>query len=359
MAGQYLFLGAGSSSATFTGGTITSPISGANGSAATPTYGFTAAPGYGWYYDSVNSTLAASVNGVETVQIGTVNSTPNLHIGTTSTTNLSALTFGVRGGATQVALGFFGSTMVCYSADGTSGYRQFGAAQFFTGSAGTAASPAYVSTTSYTTGLYFPGTNQVGISTNGIAALTFDASQNATFAQGGLTLIGSYANFTLGAKFFGATFINYNNSTGYLTFGTESTSPATARVGVGRTQLQDFGTGTKPSQILMGNLEVSKTANYTVVFADLDVHFDTTGAAGSVAFTMPTPQVGFRAWFTATAAQTMTVVTPSGAIFAPGSLVGATRTVSAGVAAAQYTSFCVECKDGTNYVVTSLTGTMT
>lgn len=47
---------------------------------------------------------------------------------------------------------------------------------------GTAAAPSYSFSSAPTTGMYSPGTNQLGFSTNGVAALTFDASQNGTFA---------------------------------------------------------------------------------------------------------------------------------------------------------------------------------
>jgi hypothetical protein len=58
-----------------------------------------------------------------------------------------------------------------------------GAAQFPQAAPnGTAASPSYGFLNSPGTGIYSPGANQLGFSTNGIAALTFDAGQNAAFA---------------------------------------------------------------------------------------------------------------------------------------------------------------------------------
>ncbi len=299
---SYYFIGpTGTGGTTFTGGAITTPITGANGTAAAPTYSFTNASNYGWYYDSGNSALAAAVNGVETTQL--------------RSTDLR-------------------STVPFLSANGTAG------------------APAFSFTSSATTGMYSPAANQLGFATNGVSFLTVDASGNSTFSAG--------ASFTGTIRSYAALFINYNNNgNGYLTFGNEAASPAIVRIAAGKYQMQDFGTGTKPGYILQGFLPVSKTANYTLTFADMDVHFNNTGAAGSVAFTLPTPQAGFRAHFVCTAAQTMTVVTPSGSIFGPGTLTGATRTISGGVASSQYSSFTVECHDGTNYVAVAISGTVT
>lgn len=203
-------------------------------------------------------------------------------------------------------------------------------------------------------GLYFPAANQLGLATNGVAALTIDASQQTTIGGGGYCFVTSPS----GLRATSAVFVNAGNGGGYLGLGTQAQSPSVVKLATGYYQVQDYGTGTKPSYILQGCYPASKTANYTLVFADMDTHFDNTGAVGPVAFTMPAPQVGYRAWFCCTAAQVLTVTTPTGSIFAPG-LTGATRTVTGTTAANQYTSFCAECKDGTNYVVTCLTGTLT
>lgn len=59
---------------------------GPNGSASAPTYSFTSVPNTGWYYDSTNSSLAASINGTETWQLTSNGALTNL--GTSITNKL-------------------------------------------------------------------------------------------------------------------------------------------------------------------------------------------------------------------------------------------------------------------------------
>jgi hypothetical protein len=61
----------------------------------------------------------------------------------------------------------------------------------FSGSTSTAAAPWLVNGTSTNTGLYFPTTTTLGLSTNGTAALTFTAAQAATFTAS--VTIGNFA----------------------------------------------------------------------------------------------------------------------------------------------------------------------
>jgi hypothetical protein len=55
------------------GGVLTGVLQGVNGTASAPSYSYSGAPSTGWYYDSANASLAATVAGVETVQILTGN----------------------------------------------------------------------------------------------------------------------------------------------------------------------------------------------------------------------------------------------------------------------------------------------
>lgn len=51
----------------------------------------------------------------------------------------------------------------------------------------------------------------------------------------------------------------------------------------------------------------AKTGNYTVLSTDTETHFDNTGAAGTVNFTLPTAVAGYQYTFYVSAAQTLTV----------------------------------------------------
>lgn len=124
-------------------------------------------------------------------------------------------------------------------------------------------------------------------------------------------------------------------------------------------KLRDSNGSDGKGYIIQGQYTVPKTTNYAVTAADNGTHFVTTGAAGSVQFTLPTAAIGLSFKFTATAAQTMTVTVGAGSIFGSGSLTGATRTVSGGTAATQYGSLTVTCYDGSNYVITEAYGTIT
>jgi len=105
---------------------------------------------------------------------------------------------------------------------------------------------------------------------------------------------------------------------------------------------------------------VAKTANYIVLSTDSGNHFTNTGAAGSVAFTLPTPATSLVYTFTCTAAQTLTVVgANSTAIVGPSALVGQTITIAGGVAANQYTTVKVTCYDGTHWIIDYIFGTAT
>lgn len=103
-------------------------------------------------------------------------------------------------------------------------------------------------------------------------------------------------------------------------------------------------------------LTTAKTANYTVLNADTGTTFTNDGASGSVQFTLPTAAQGLWYEFQCTAAQTLTVTTGAGSIFANG-LTGATRTITG--AANRYSCIRVHCYDGTNWVVASSQGVFT
>lgn len=117
------------------------------------------------------------------------------------------------------------------------------------------------------------------------------------------------------------------------------------------------GTTATAGYIIGGTYTVAKTGNYTVLVADNGTHFTNDGAAGSVAFTLPTARAGLTYKFTCTAAQIMTVV--GSAILGPGSLTGTTRTITGSTAAQRYSSFDVVCFDGTNWVMRAGVGTIT
>lgn len=66
---------------------------------------------------------------------------------------------------------------------------------------------------------------------------------------------------------------------------------------------------------------VTKVADYTVTEADNGTHFNTTGAVGTVIFTLPTVQQGLHYRFTSTAAQILRVTgSPADSIIGPGDL---------------------------------------
>lgn len=101
-----------------------------------------------------------------------------------------------------------------------------------------------------------------------------------------------------------------------------------------------------------------KTANYTLLAADSGQHFVTTGAGGSVAFTLPAPAINLTYTLTATALQTVTIVgANSTAIVGPGGLSGQTITIAGTFSASRYTSVKVSCFDGTHWLVEYVFGT--
>lgn len=75
----------------------------------------------------------------------------------------------------------------------------------------------------------------------------------------------------------------------------------------------------------------AKTANYTVVAADVGTCFTTTGATGEVDFTLPTTLAkGFFARFYNTVAQTMKVIAPAGKLVAFNSAAATSVALSTG-----------------------------
>jgi hypothetical protein len=75
--------------------------------------------------------------------------------------------------------------------------------------------------------------------------------------------------------------------------------------------------GDTSGSVLSRILPVSKTSNYTVLSADTNKHFDNTGAAGEVDFTLPAAAAGLHYCFLASAAQIVKIVaTNSDKIFA-------------------------------------------
>ena len=122
-------------------------------------------------------------------------------------------------------------------------------------------------------------------------------------------------------------------------------------------QCTDSATAAKAGYLLMGEYQQVKASSYTLVFGDMDKTFTNAGATGTVVFTLPSPLLGYRAKFLSVAQQTIAVTAPSGSVYGPGSLTGATRTIGS-TTAGQYSSFTV-ISDGTNYYATEITGTVT
>lgn len=278
------------------GGIFTNPYLGANGSVSAPTYSFTASPTTGMYSPAANQ-LAFAQNGVQ-------------------------------------ALLFSGSQAATFSG-------------VILGANGAVGTPAYSFASDPDTGMYWISANRLGLAVGGVNQLDIQNNILAvpgqinvqTYVQTGLSNVAGNAALILGGA---ATSMRFHKH-------------ATAA----SVYYTIDGNTTAPAAINTGALTVAKTSNYTIVLGDIGTHFTNGGASGAVQFTLPTPQAGFVFRFTCIAAQVVTVVTPSGSIFGPGSLSGTTRTITGTTAANQYSSFDVVCYDGSNWVVRGVSGTVT
>jgi hypothetical protein len=150
----------------FVGQTIAGTTSGSggflalSGTAASPTYSFAAAPGTGWYYDTVNSSLAATVSGVEAVQI-TGGANPSLLIGPVST---------------GVSLINAGTNLLNMSGN-------FTATGSFTSAQTSALYPTYRVGGNSLSGMGTTAATSLILFANGVQTLVLDSSQNAVFSS--------------------------------------------------------------------------------------------------------------------------------------------------------------------------------
>jgi hypothetical protein len=117
---------------------------------------------------------------------------------------------------------------------------------------------------------------------------------------------------------------------------------------------------TSPSLVTPLSTEATstKTANYTVLNTDSGQHFDNTGAAGEVDFTLPTYVAGLKYCFTVTAAQTLKVIAPAANKIA----IGTTNSAAAGnmTATAVYSTACIYATTVSNqWAAKSTTGSWT
>jgi hypothetical protein len=135
------------------------PLLGANaGSASSPAY--PVAPGTGWYYDTVNSSLAATVSGVEAVQI-TGGANPSFLIGPVST---------------GVSLINAGTNLLNMSGN-------FTATGSFTSAQTSALYPTYRVGGNSLSGMGATAATSLILFANGVQTLVLDSSQNAVFSS--------------------------------------------------------------------------------------------------------------------------------------------------------------------------------
>jgi hypothetical protein len=277
-----------------------SPSQAGSGTAAAPSLGV--ATGYGWYYDSVNASLAAATAGVQAVRIdasqnitalGTAISIPsasavfNLGPNTSSGIQLKYTAGQLQllnptGGTSSIYVtGATVSGNIYTNASGGSGPTNCGYGFNVAGGA--------------SLGMYNPAVNSIGLATNGLAAVVIDASQNAVFSA------------------------------------TVKYKAATA----------------------------NKTTSYTVLTTDSATTFDNTGAAGQVVYTLPAAAAGLTFSFTNTAAGagfTKAMATGTDKIAQLGVLGGAAGFV---VSTAIWTTITLTCSAAGTWVVTGVTGTWT
>lgn len=183
--GTYYFVGAGTG-----GGTFVNPFLGGNGSATAPTYSFSAASSTGWYYDSVTSSLAASASGQVAAYIKKdTGAFPIMGLGVTPVATQTLTVQGQTSNNSAFVADFrnlAGSSVLRLRNDGQI-LSNVGIG-FVSGYNGSAATPPF--SVNGEGGMYVPGSGRIGLTCGGAAALTFDASRNAT-VTGTVTVAGA------------------------------------------------------------------------------------------------------------------------------------------------------------------------
>ena len=188
MATSYYFIGPTTGGNT-SGTSTASAFYAANGTAALPSYSFTSSTSTGMYSPASNQ-VAFSANGQLAMTIAKdTGAFPIIGIGTAPG---SGVALGIKSQTSDAA----SFAINCSSQAGGTLFWVRGSGQvlgqfFQAASAGTAVTPAFIAANN--TGMYSPGTNQLAFSTNSTVALTFDASQNATF-QNTLSFNGTTTN---------------------------------------------------------------------------------------------------------------------------------------------------------------------
>lgn len=132
---------------------------------------------------------------------------------------------------------------------------------------------------------------------------------------------------------------------------------AISRVSTGILALGNGTAGTTGSGLLLQNVVVAKTGNYTVLTTDTNKHFDNTGAGGEVDFTLPAAASGLQYCFAVTAAQTLKVIANTGDKIA----IGTSNSAASGNISnnAVYGSVCLEAHGTGQWFATSHEGTWT
>lgn len=186
---------------------------------------------------------------------------------------------------------------------------------------GSASAPSHSFTLSPSTGMFSPNPNQLAFSTNGIQALLFASNQAATFATNvtinGVVLCNS-GIFTNPTNNRPQGLVVGGNGAPILQQAQDANSSAYSTL-TAVTVRQYSGAGL--GFINAGNFTAALTANKTIVSDDVGTTFTNTGAAGTVALTLPTITaglVGYKVRLSVVAAQTMTLA-PAGSdlIYAP------------------------------------------
>lgn len=161
--------------------TVTGVVRTGNGSASSPSYSFTGFPNTGWYYDTVNSTLAASVAGTETWQLDATGGLNNVG---TAVSNMVQM-----GPSTAAGVRMFrnGSGVVQFGLADASGNATLVATNIQTSN--DTGAPQFRASFATTTGIYISNTgpslyvlanNKIGLIVNSTGQVSNLAAQTAT-----------------------------------------------------------------------------------------------------------------------------------------------------------------------------------